>query len=105
MSLFGNNWLSLLEFQEGKREYLWHYNSGDNVPETFGWRGLLWYNRKNKKAAELIDSFCDSIDKAFPKRNATFKQVKTLADFFVKNLSDEMKNYIIPFDPKKYHRR
>ena len=110
MSIFGNDWIALLEFQQGEEkgkrrsEYNWHYNWGTDVPETFGYHGLLWYNRKNKRADKLIDQFCDSIDKAFPKRDATYKQVRTLAEFFVENLDADTKNYIILFDPKQYYK-
>ena len=110
MSFFTDDRVALLEFQEGemrgkrKAEYLWHYNWGDSLPETFGWHGLLWYNRKNDKASKLIDGFCDIIDKTYPKRDATFEVVKRFADFFVSNLSDSMKKVIIPFKPEQFYK-
>lgn len=111
MSIFGDDRIGLLEFQEGemrgsrKSEYLWHYNWGEYPPETWGWHGLIWYDRKNEKAAELIDRFCDSVDKAYRERDATYNEVRRLADFFVNSLSDNMKRIIILFDPKQYHKQ
>lgn len=101
MNYFNNDNVALLEFQEGNAKKgkikLWHYNYGDNKPETYGWRGVLWYNRKNEDACRLVSRFCDCINRTLDD-NATYAQVKNLADFFLDMMGKEMKGNFLKYN-------
>ena len=102
-SYFRENNISLLEFHEGHAKgndmKCWHYNYGNNKPETNDWHGVLWYNNENEDACRLINQFCECIDNAFTKDGEpSYKQVMTIAEFFVSILTDGMKNQITTYN-------
>ena len=103
MTYFAKDYIALLEFLEGedrkgrKLQGQWHYNYGTNMPETFGWRGVLWYDHENKDACRMISGFCDVMDKAFPQRNQSYETVLDCANVFFDALSDEMQKHIKPY--------
>lgn len=89
MNYFKEDWIALLEYNGRHEEKQWHYNYGEVKPETYGWQGVLWYNRKDEDTCRYISEFCNCIDNAFKHYTPSYRQVKRLAEFFAQCVGDK----------------